>query len=366
MEEKEEKTPLYNWHETHGGKIVPFAGFLLPIQYESGLITEHCAVRERAGLFDVSHMSEFAISGKGALEAIQTIFTNDFTNLGQGRVRYTLMCNEQGGILDDMVVYKMDEERYLVVANAANRDKDAAWIKNRVGHDAVFEDLSDSYGQIAIQGPLSASILASISETVPQKYYSFIEKGKAGGIDCIVSQTGYTGETGFELYCKSDDTLRLWTALLEAGKGVGLIPCGLGARDTLRLEASMPLYGHDMDEAVNPFEAGLSFAVKMNKSDFIGKSALAGRENPGRIRTGLKAIGKGIIREQCPVFHQGKNIGITTSGTFLPYLKQSLAMALISAEYASPGVKLEADVRGRMIEAETCALPFYKKPKEQT
>ena len=356
----EKKTPLFNWHETHGGKIVPFAGYLLPIQYETGLIAEHCAVREKAGMFDVSHMSELLVSGKGALDTIQMLFTNDFSTLSAGRIRYTPMCNEKGGIIDDMVVYMMDEERYLIVANAANRDKDASWIKNHTGKDAVFEDISDSYGQIALQGPASVSILSSVSQTVPQKYYSFIENGKAAGIDCIISQTGYTGETGFELYCKSGDTEKLWNALLEAGKNSGLIPCGLGARDTLRLEASMPLYGHEMDDTITPFEAALSFAVKMNKSDFIGKAALTGKENPHRIRVGLKVTGKGIVREQCPVFYQGKNIGMTTSGTFLPHLKQAMAMALVSAECSAPGTKVEADVRGRMIEAEVCALPFYK------
>ena len=356
----EKKTPLYGWHEANGGKIVPFGGYLLPVQFETGVITEHNAVREKAGLFDVSHMGEFAISGKGAFEAIQRLFTNDFTSLAIGRVRYTLMCNDQGGIIDDLVVYKMDEERYLLVVNASNRDKDAAWVKGHIG-GAVFEDLSDSIGQIALQGPASPAILASVSDTIPQKYYSFIEKGKAAGFDCIVSQTGYTGETGYELYCKSGDTEALWTVLLEAGKSAGLIPCGLGARDTLRLEASMPLYGHEMDESVNPFEAALSFAVKMGKDDFIGKAALTGKENPPRIRTGLKVTGRGIIREQCPVFHQGENIGVTTSGTFSPHLKEAIAMALLKAEYVSPGTKIEADVRGKMIEAETCALPFYKR-----
>jgi len=375
----EKKTPLFNWHETHGGKIVPFAGYLLPVQYGTGVITEHCAVREQAGLFDVSHMGEFVISGKGALAAIQRLFTNDFTNMIQGRVRYTLMCNEEGGILDDLVVYKMDEERYFLVVNAANREKDAEWIRRRLAPDqypdgqnpldTVFEDVSDSYAQIALQGPASPSILASVSETIPQKYYTFIEKGNAAGIDCIVSRTGYTGETGFELYCKSNDAQALWEKLLEAGKGAGLIPCGLGARDTLRLEAAMPLYGHEMNETVNPFEAALSFAVKMDKTDFIGKKALAAflaekETRPGgRIRTGLKVIGRGIVREHCPVFSKGVQIGMTTSGTFCPWLKQSLAMALISSEYSSPGTGLEVDVRGKMTEVETCALPFYKSGK---
>ena len=362
----EKKTPLYNWHESHGGKIVPFGGYLLPVQFETGVITEHNTVREKAGLFDVSHMGEFVISGDGALENLQMLLTNDFANMTIGRVRYSTMCNDEGGIIDDLVVYKMDENRYMLVVNASNRDKDSAWIKTHIKGDG-FEDISDSIGQIALQGPASTSILSSISETIPQKYYTFIEKGKAAGIECIISQTGYTGEMGYELYCKSEDSCTLWEAVLAAGKDAGLIPCGLGARDTLRLEASMPLYGHEMNEAINPFEAALSFAVKMDKSGFIGKKALeeakaaSGKEKPNRIRTGLKVTGKGIIREQCRVLYHGRDIGATTSGTFCPFIKQAAAMAIIETEFATPGTKVEADVRGKMIEAEICSLPFYKR-----
>ena len=372
----EKKTPLFNWHETHGGKIVPFAGYLLPVQYETGVIAEHCAVREKAGLFDVSHMGEFVISGRMALTALQWLFTNDFTNMVTGRVRYTLMCNDEGGILDDLVVCKMADDRYFIVVNASNREKDAAWIKSRLAvnaelsgpgskaglaGDLAFEDVSDSFAQIAIQGPASPSILASISDMVPQKYYTLIENGKAAGINCILSRTGYTGEAGFELYCKNDDAVPLWEKLLEAGKDAGLIPCGLGARDTLRLEASMPLYGHEMDETITPFEAALSSAVKMNKDDFIGKKALLGREKPQRIRTGITVTGRGIVREHCPVFYKDEEIGVTTSGTFCPWLKKSLAMALVKTEYSAPGIPVEAEVRSKKIEAETCALPFYKR-----
>ena len=377
----EKKTPLYHWHETHGGKMVPFGGYLLPVQFEAGVIAEHCAVRERAGLFDVSHMGEFVVSGGAALAALQRLFTNDFTNMTTGRVRYTLMCNDEGGILDDLVVCKMDEGRYFLVVNAGNRDKDAAWIRGRLGDaeaaglwrggEVDFEDVSDAYAQIALQGPAAPAILSALSDTVPEKYYTLIERGLAAGIGCIVSRTGYTGETGFELYCASADAVALWEALLDAGKGAGLIPCGLGARDTLRLEAAMPLYGHELNESVNPFEAALSFAVKMEKPGFIGKEALAayagnvgvagGGHLGGRLRTGLKVTGRGIIREQCPVIHNGKVIGMTTSGTFCPYLKQALAMALVSAEFAGPGIPVAADVRGKLIDAETCGLPFYKR-----
>ncbi|MDR0313244.1 MAG: glycine cleavage system aminomethyltransferase GcvT [Treponema sp.] len=377
------KTPLYQWHESHGGRMVPFAGYSLPVQYEKGIIAEHNAVRNMAGIFDVSHMGEFVISGKDALQNIQNLLTNDFTNMKTGRVRYTMLCNDKGGILDDLVVYKMDEFLYILVVNAANREKDAAWIRSRLFGAVSFYDISDSLGQIALQGPLSEAILRSVSNTIPLKYYSFIERGKIGEISCMVSRTGYTGEDGFEFYCKNEDTLLLWEILLEAGKNAvssneagtkvalsqgeaELIPCGLGARDTLRLEAGMPLYGHEMDETITPFEAGLSFAVKMEKMDFIGKAALEGKINPSRIRIGIEITGRGIVREASPVFYQGRQIGITTSGSFCPYLEKAFAMALVDVETAVPGTwhqgaLVESEVRGRMIEGKICAIPFYKR-----
>ena len=339
------QTPLYQWHESHGGRLVPYAGFSLPVQYETGIITEHNAVRKEAGLFDVSHMGEFLITGKDVLKNFQTIFTNDFSNMKSGRVRYTLLCNEEGGILDDLVVYKMDEERYMLVVNAANREKDRAWIESRLSGSCSLEDVSDTLAQIALQGPASQAILSTLSKTIPEKYYTFIEKGKAGEIPCIISRTGYTGEDGFELYCKNDEALPLWEKLLAAGGDSGLISCGLGSRDTLRLEAGMPLYGHEMDETITPFEAGLSFAVKMEKPDFIGKNALTGKEKAPRIRTGLEITGRGIVREKSPVFCQGQEIGQTTSGTFCPHLGKALAMALLESKYAEPGTAVEIEVR---------------------
>ncbi|MDR2177001.1 MAG: glycine cleavage system aminomethyltransferase GcvT [Treponema sp.] len=363
----EKKTPLYQWHLSHGGRLVPFAGYLLPVQYERGLIAEHCAVREKAGLFDVSHMGEFVLHGPGALAALQAILTNDFSGMSIGRVRYTLMCGNGGGVIDDLVVCRMAEDRYMLVVNAANRDKDAAWIRTCLGSlgsglEVSFEDISDSLAQIALQGPRAEAILARLSVSIPEKYYTLIENGTAAGIACIVSRTGYTGEAGFELYCSPADAEKLWEALLDAGKDEGIIPCGLGARDTLRLEAAMPLYGHEMDETVTPFEAGLGFAVKMDKDDFIGKKALRGKETPSRVRAGLRVTGKGIVREGAALFHHGEPAGKTTSGTYCPYLKQALAMALVDAGCAEPGTQVEADVRGKMIPAEICALPFYRRP----
>jgi aminomethyltransferase len=349
--------------------MVPFAGYLLPVQYGQGLIAEHLAVREKAGLFDVSHMGEFLVAGPGALAALQFILTNDFSGMSIGRVRYSLMCNAGGGVIDDLVVCRMAEDRYMLVVNAANRDKDAAWIRARLDDrpgggtagEVSFTDVSDSFAQIALQGPESEAILASLSTTIPEKYYTLIESGTAAGIGCIVSRTGYTGEAGFELYCPPEKAEPLWEALLEAGRNKGLIPCGLGARDTLRLEAAMPLYGHEMNESVTPFEAGLGFAVKMGKAGFIGKEALLGKEKPSRVRAGLRVTGKGIVREGAEVFCRGKPAGKTTSGTFCPYLKEATAMVLVDADCAEPGTEVEAEVRGRRIQAEICGLPFYRR-----
>ncbi|MDR3302703.1 MAG: glycine cleavage system aminomethyltransferase GcvT [Spirochaetaceae bacterium] len=361
----EKKTPLYQWHESHGGKIVPFAGYLLPVQYESGVITEHNTVREKAGLFDVSHMAEFVIKGKDALVNLNYLFSQDFTDMPIGRVRYTLMCNDEGGIVDDLVVCKMEENRYMLVVNAGNHEKDAAWVKGhlgKAGSDVSFEDISDSIAEIALQGPAAPAILAKLSKTIPTKYYTFIEKGNAGGIDCIVSKTGYTGSDGYEFFCNAKDAVALWEIILETGKDFGIIPCGLGARDTLRLEASMPLYGHEMSDTISPFEAGLGSAVKMNK-DFIGRNALKGKENPARIRVGLQVTGRGIVREHSEVFAGGRKVGETTSGTFCPYCKHALAMALVEVPSAKIGTALEVDVRGRKIEAVVVPMPFYKKGK---
>jgi aminomethyltransferase len=360
----DKKTPLYNWHETHGGKIVPFGGFLLPVQYATGVIAEHKAVRAKAGLFDVSHMAEFVIKGSeaAALENLHRIFTGSFADMPIGRVRYTLMCNESGGIIDDLVVCKMEPGRYYLVVNAANHEKDFAWIQSRIDKNVTLRDVSDETAQIAIQGPASPGILEKLGAVIPQKYYTLIENGNVGGVPCIVSRTGYTGETGFELFLKPDSAIKLWDMLMDAGSAAGLIPCGLGARDTLRLEAAMPLYGHEMDDTVTPFEAGLGSAVDMGKADFIGKRALAGRESPGRKRVGLNITGRGIARGGEDVFDAaGKARGKTTSGTFCPYLNRAVAMALVETPLAVIGTKLEVDVRGRRIEAEVCPLPFYKK-----
>ncbi len=355
------KTPLYNEHVACGGKMVPFAGYELPVQY-SGVIEEHMAVREKAGLFDVSHMGEVWIEGPDALANIMNLFTNAFMKLADGRVRYSPMCNENGGTVDDLLVYRYGQERYLIVVNAANRQKDVDFMKAHLFGDVRLTDVSDDYAQIALQGPRSIDILKKLckEEDIPAQYYSFKDAVSVAGVSCLLSQTGYTGEHGYELYCATNDAAGLWKSLLEAGKEEGLIPCGLGARDTLRLEAAMPLYGHEMDEEISPLETGLDFAVKMTKDDFVGKKALEERGTPSITRVGLKITGRGIARENNTLFADGKEIGHTTSGTHCPYLGSAYAMALLQKEHAAVGTELEVEIRGKKVAAEVVPLPFYK------
>lgn len=357
----ERKTPLYDRHVACGGKIVPFAGYLLPVQY-SDIAREHMAVRQSAGLFDVSHMGEVLISGADALANLNGIFTNDFTSMKDGKVRYSPLCNESGGIVDDMIIYRFAENRYMVVPNASNKQKVVDFITPRLTGDAQLEDVTDSYAQIALQGPKSRDILARLTDEayIPDRYYTFIDNARVAGIRCIVSRTGYTGELGFELYCAPVDAEKLWDALLEAGEGDGLIPCGLGARDTLRLEAAMPLYGHEMNDDISPLETGLGFAVKMSKPDFVGKKGIEERGAPRITRVGLRVTGRGIAREHCAVFMGDRQVGETTSGTHLPYLNGAYAMALVDISCAAVGTQMEALVRGRRIAVEVVQLPFYK------
>lgn len=359
----EKKTPLYDVHVAEGGKMVPFAGYSLPVQYQTGIVAEHLAVREHVGLFDVSHMGEVMITGPGALATINHLFTNDFTNMTAGRVRYSVMCNEHGGCIYDLIVYKFDDDEYFVVVNAANRDKDYAHIAENVLADTTAEDISDGVAQLALQGPAAGDVLAKLAyaDALPAKYYTCSRHVDVGGIDCLVSQTGYTGSFGYELYCAADDAPALWKLLRDAGEEFGLVPCGLGARDTLRLEASMPLYGNEMDEDVSPLVADLSFAVKLDKPEFIGKAAIEAAGEPSSRRVGLEATGRGILREHQDVYLGDERIGVTTSGTFCPYLKKALAMARVDATCTEPGTEVSVDVRGRRVPAKIVPMPFYKR-----
>ena len=378
----EKKTPLYECHLQAGGKIVPFAGYLLPVQYETGVIAEHMAVRTSAGLFDVSHMGEVLLTGKDALPNVQRLVTNDCSRMYDGQVKYSPMCNENGGVVDDLLIYRKKEEEYLIVINAANRHKDVEWMKQHLIGEVEIEDISDELAQLALQGPKAKEILCKLveEEKLPVKYYSFTDGIMVAGISCLVSKTGYTGEDGYELYCSNEEAQALWNCLLEAGnymagnnethdsqqipeqdKETILIPCGLGARDTLRLEAAMPLYGHEMDDTITPLETGLGFAVKLDKEDFIGKAGMIERGEPKITRVGLNITGRGIAREACPIYLGEEQIGSTTSGTHCPYLGRPVAMALVDKQHSELGTQVEVDVRGRRISAEIIALPFYKK-----
>ncbi|MDR1724344.1 MAG: glycine cleavage system aminomethyltransferase GcvT [Tannerella sp.] len=355
------KTSLYDCHVECGGTIVPFAGYLLPVQYPTGIIAEHNAVRTAAGLFDVSHMGEVVFTGADALKNLNYILTNDFSSMTDGQVRYSVMCNDAGGCVDDLIVYRFNVDKYLVVVNAANRLKDYEWMKAHVSGDVRVEDISDSIAQIALQGPAANEIMGKLvpESVLAMKYYHFKDDVDICGSKCLISRTGYTGEDGYEIYLSNADAPLIWRLLLDVGKDKGLIPCGLGARDTLRLEAAMPLYGHEMDEVITPLETGLNFGVKMNKDDFVGKKALIAKGTPAIKRVGLKITGRGIAREHQDVYLDGALIGRTTSGTHAPFLKYPIAMALIAADKAEVGAKVEVDVRGRKIEAEIVSLPFY-------
>ena len=359
----EKRTPLYDRHVAAGGKIVPFGGYLLPVQYPTGVIAEHMAVRTAAGLFDVSHMGELVFRGGDALAYLNKVLTNDFTNMYDGQVRYSPMCNEAGGCVDDLLVYKVREGHYLVVVNAANREKDAQWMAGQLFGDCAMEDISDGVAQLAIQGPRSREIMLRLvgEEALPKKYYSFVRETGVKGIPCLISRTGYTGEFGYELYCAPEQAPALWDLLLETGKDLGLVPCGLGARDTLRLEAAMPLYGHELDSGTTPLEAGLDFAVKPDQADFTGEAGIQAKLPLQRVRVGLEMTGRGIAREHHDVYIGGRLAGHTTSGTHCPYLGRAVAMAYLSPEDAAPGTEVEVDVRGRRVAARVVPLPFYKR-----
>ena len=359
----EKKTPLYDIHVEEGGKIVPFAGYLLPVQYKTGVIKEHMAVRQQAGLFDVSHMGEILFTGPGALKTLNHLISNDYTNMPLYKVRYGILCNAHGGTIDDLVVCKLGEERYLAVVNAANREKDFAHMKANLLEDTVCEDISDDIAQVALQGPKAPEILAKLvpQDRIPAKYYTLVPEAEIDGMKCMISRTGYTGELGYEIYTAKGNAVHLWKVLREAGRDEGLIPAGLGARDTLRLEAGMPLYGHELDEDISPLESGLSFAVKLGKEEFIGRDALIEAGEPQRVRVGLEVTGRGIVREPQDLYVNDRKVGVTTSGTHCPYLGKPVAMALVERTYASEGTELQADVRGRRVEVKTIPLPFYKR-----
>ena len=360
------KTPLYERHVKAGGKMVLFGGYLLPVTYKNtSLLLEHEAVRTKAGLFDVSHMGSFFLTGREALTNLQHFFTNDFANLADGQLRYTLMLNHEGGILDDLMVYRYAEDKYLLVVNAANKKQDFKWLESHLKGECVLENHSDELSILALQGPRATAILEKMvpATALPQQAHRFTQGVTIGNTQGMISRSGYTGEDGYEIYVPADAVGQLWDQLLALGANDGLIPCGLGARDTLRLEAGLPLYGHELSETIPPVSTKLDFAIKLNKPDFIGKQAIEAMPKK-QIRVGLQVIGKGIVREAASLFNAaGQQVGVSTSGTYAPTLGYPIALGLVDVPESELGTELVAHVRQREIAVKVVPVPFYRRKK---
>jgi aminomethyltransferase len=355
------RTPLHDWHAAHGARMVEFAGWDMPIQY-SGIVEEHHAVRTGAGLFDISHMGRLSFGGADALALIQLVFTNNAATMNDMQARYGLVCNEQGGIRDDVLVYRWPYG-YAMVVNASNREKIVDWLARHKGerHVEVADRTFDTC-MVAVQGPRAVALCAGLTDSDPAALgYYYATPTRYKGQPCVLSRTGYTGEEGLELIVPRDLGVALWEDLLARGAK----PCGLGARDTLRLEAAMPLYGHELNEEIDPFQAGVGWAVKLDKGDFIGREALRRRrEDPSlRRRVGLELQGKRIAREGATVRVACRDVGIVTSGTFSPTLGKTIAMAYVEPGLTPPGTPVEVDVRGKGEAARVVPLPFYRRPK---
>jgi aminomethyltransferase len=359
------KTPLHDWHRSHGGRMVEFGGWVMPVQY-STIVEEHRAVRERVGLFDISHMGRLTFDGPGVLEWLQRVSTNDVSRLAIDQIQYSLMANERGGLIDDILIYR-HQYGYNVVCNASNRPNVVDQLARlRLGAEGNFHDRTLDTAMIAVQGPAALATLEPLfnQPLEPVKYYHLTMGHFLGDITSVVSRTGYTGEDGFELIVPAAKAEAAWNALLDAGSSHGILPCGLGARDTLRFEAGMPLYGHELSDSTNPYAAGLAWAVKLEKGDFVGRDALrAWKKSPGLTRVGLRLEGKRIARQGASVLDGDRTVGTVTSGTFAPTLEASLAMALVDPAFSPLGTSLEVDVRGRRERAKVVELPFYKRSR---
>jgi len=358
------KTPFYEMHKKYGAKIVEFAGFEMPVQYE-GIIAEHKKVRNSVGVFDVTHMGEIEISGSGALDFIQKITTNDASKLEEGKIQYSAMCYKDGGIVDDLLVYHCGSY-YMLVVNASNKDKDFNWMMENKSGDVEIKDKSDEFSLLAIQGPDSLKTIQKLTDADLQgiKYYHFV-KGKVAGVDAIISRTGYTGELGFELYFKSDIEIseKIWMAIFEAGKEFGIAPIGLGARDTLRLEMGMCLYGNDIDQTTHPLEAGLGWITKFDKGEFNAKDVLLKAKNEGLKRrlVGFTIEDKAFPRHNYEIFSGDKKIGYVTSGTFSPVLNYSIGMGYVEKEFSNEGTVIDIMIRNKPVKAKVTKPPFVKK-----
>jgi aminomethyltransferase len=360
------KTPLHARHRASNARMVPFAGWDMPVEY-SGITAEHMAVRTRAGLFDVSHMGEIEIAGKNAVAAVQRIVCSDASALQAGQIQYSGLLTPEGTFIDDVLVYRMGPAHFMLVVNASNAQKDFAWIAEQIKTvgDAAAIDSSTRYALIALQGPAAQEVLQPLTgvDLGDLRYYSF-GFGEVANARVTISRTGYTGEDGFEIFVPPNMAERVWQALLESGRSADVIPCGLGARDTLRLEAAMRLYGNDIDESTSVLEAGLGWTIGWDKADFIGRDRLREQKEKGigRKLVGFEMVERGIARHGCPIVAGDRPVGVVTSGTQTPFLKKSIGMAYVPVDMAAPGTELNVDIRGRVSKARVVPLPFYKKP----
>jgi aminomethyltransferase len=365
------RTPLNSAHRRLGGRMVEFGGWDMPVQYTAGTMTEHLRTRTQAGLFDVSHMGEIDVRGPDAIPFVNRLTSNDVTKLIDGQAHYSALTTPEGTVIDDLLVYRFAEDHLLLVVNAGTTEKDWDWIKSHhAGENVELKNVSADFCQIAIQGPRALSMLQTMT-AVPLneiKYYHFRE-GEVDGVAAIVSRTGYTGEDGFEVYAAADKAEQIWNKLLETGgfgAEDGVLPCGLAARNTLRLEAGMCLYGHEIDETTTLLEANLGWICKLNKGDFTGRERLAKQKEDGikRKLVGFEVTDRGIARDGQDVLVDGQRVGQVTSGSPAPFLKKNIGMAYVPVESAKEGGLLEIDVRGRLVKAQIVPLPFYKRPKQ--
>ncbi len=345
--------------------MVRFGGWEMPVEY-SGILNEHMAVRTKAGLFDVSHMGEIEIRGPEALALVQSVTCNDASRLAVGQAQYSGLMTSKGTFVDDVLVHKITDERYFLCVNASNREKDFEWIRQNNHFRAIVENTSDEYTQLAVQGPVAGEILQRLTSTPLKeiRYYRFVF-GKVAGVEAMIARTGYTGEDGFELYFHPAHSEELWNRLLEAGKADGLIPAGLGARNTLRLEATFCLYGNDIDETTTVFEANLGWICKLDKSEFLGRGALIEQQVRGveRILVGFEMLERGIAREHYSIYDDHDVIGQVTSGSHAPFLKKNIGLGYVPTRYAKPGTGLSIAIRNNQVAARVVETPFYKRPR---
>ncbi len=359
------KTAFHTIHQELGARMVPFAGWDLPVQF-GGAMPEHRAVREALGVFDVSHMGELEISGPDALLLVQKVTCNDAAKLADAQAQYSAFLTPEGTFIDDVVIYRLAAERFLICVNAANREKDFRWVRGQSEGRVEVADRSDDFVQLAVQGPRAQAVLQKLTEIDLAKlsFYHCAE-GMVADTETLISRTGYTGEDGFEIYFSPRHAEKVWTRLFEAGEEEGIQPAGLAARNTLRLEVRYALYGNDIDETTTPLEAGLGWIVKLDKDDFIGKQALLEQKKAGvgRKLTGFEMVDRGIARDHYPVFMNGKVSGNVTSGSYCPSIEKAVGLTYLPAESSAVGTELEVEIRGRHLKARVVPTPFYKRPK---